>query len=198
MLEIFKKLKSGPVSAQALREARAALDPHTVEKTVHKRDEARREAILSGDLKEITRAEAALADARTEADRITIAVDELEARIAEADRREADEAIAARIKEVETRRDALRKRVMKELAPALRTACEILHEIAALDDEIDRTNGDFASKGRAERIAATEENFTPYPAGAYGAVWALRATITIRPVADWDVRGWNWPSTSPA
>ncbi|MCA3635053.1 MAG: hypothetical protein INF18_04970 [Methylobacterium sp.] len=198
MLEIFRKLKAGPVSATALREARAALDPHVAETTVRRREDARREAILSGDPKEIARAESALTDARLEAERVKIAMEELESRIADADRREADEAVSARVREIEARRDALRRRVTRDVAPALKVTCDVLTEVAALDAEIDRANGDFASTGRAERIAATEEGFTPYPDGAYWPIWALRATITIRPIADWGVSGWNWPATSPA
>lgn len=198
MLEIFKKMRAGPVSAQALREARAALDPHAVERTVAKREEARREAILCGDPKEITRAEAALADARMEAERIAIALEELENRIAEADRREADEAVQVRVREIEGRRDALRKRVMKELAPALRTASGILSEIAALDEEIEATNRDLSSKGRPEAIATTEDGVTPFPEGHLREVWTLHRTTVLRPISSWGVAGWNWPSTSPA
>ncbi len=167
MLEIFRKMKSGPVSAQSLRDARAALDPHIVETTVRKREEARREAILSGDPKEITRAESALSDARLEAERVEIAIAELEARIAEADRREADEAVKARVREIEGRRDALRRRVAKELVPALKTSSEILHEIAALDVEIERANADLQATRRPETIATTEEGFTPLRKGNF-------------------------------
>lgn len=198
MLEIFRKLKTGLVSAQALREARAALDPHVVETLVRKREDARREAILSGDPKEVSRAESALQDARLEAERVQIALQELDARIEEADRREADEAVKARIREIEKLRNALRRRVERELAPALKLACEILGEIAAVDEEIDLANGDFVAKGRTERLETVEEGFTPFPDGAYWPVWALRATLVIRPVADWGIKGWAWPATSPA
>lgn len=192
MLEIFRKLKSGPVSAQALREARAALDPHVAETTVRKREDARREAIVSGDLKAITAAETALADARMELERVEIAVQELEARIAAADKREADAAVKVRIREVEARRDALRRRVERELVPALRTACDILADAAALDDEIEAANRDIAQKGWTETIATVEEGVTPFPAGQLREIFELKRTTVIRPVEDWGIAGYGW------
>ncbi len=192
MLEIFRKLKTGPVSAQALRDARAALDPFVAETTVRKREEARKDAILAGDPKEISRAEAALADARMESERVTIALEELDRQIADADRREAEEAVAARVREIEGRRDALRRRLTKELVPALRTSCEILNAISALDEEIEAANRDFAAKGRPEAVATIEDGVTPFPANQLREIFELKRTTVIRPVSEWGVAGFGY------
>jgi hypothetical protein len=197
MLEIFRKLKSGPVSAKALREARAALDPHTVEKTVHKREAARREAILAGDPKAVAAAEAALHDARMEEERLGIAIEELEARIREADAREADEVVMTRVREIEARRDALRRRIVKDVAPALRVTCEVLSEASELDAEIAQFNRELAQKGRPESVALVEDGTTPIPRRVYAAPWTLIGSTVIRPVAAWDVTGFGWSGFAP-
>jgi hypothetical protein len=197
MLEIFKKLRAGPVSAQSLREARAALDPHVAENLVRKREEARREAILAGDPKEVMRAESALNDARMELERIGIAIEELESRIAEADRREADEAVKARIAEIEARRDALRRRISKDVAPVLRVVCDVLTEASELDAEIEAANRDLAQEGRSESIALTETTVTPIPPGVYAVPWTLTGSTVIRPVAAWGVKGFGWSPHAP-
>ncbi|MCA3645989.1 MAG: hypothetical protein IOC54_01420 [Methylobacterium sp.] len=190
MLEIFKKLRTGPVSAQALREARAALDPHVVETTVRKREDARREAILSGDPKEIARAETALADARMEAERITIAVEELEARIAEADRREAEETVQAAMRDIVKRRDAVRRRIELDLVPALRTASTVLTALAEIDSEIAAWNStNYTTPERVLDLA--EVGLTPIPESESSELWSLRHSTVIRPIPEWGVPGYN-------
>lgn len=197
MLEIFRKLKTGPVSAQSLREARAALDPHVAETTVRKREAARREAILAGDPKAVAAAEAALHDARMEQERLGIAIEELEARIREADAREADEVVMTRVREIEARRDALRRRISKDVAPALRVVCDVLTEASELDAEIAAFNRELAQKGRPEGVALVEDGVTPIPAGVYAAPWTLTGSTVIRPVAAWGVKGFGWSEFAP-
>jgi hypothetical protein len=190
MLEIFKKLRAGPVSAQSLREARAALDPHVAENLVRKREEARREAILAGDPKEVMRAESALNDARMELERIGIAIEELETRIAEADRREAEEVVQARIRDLMKRRDAVRKRIERELVPALRSASEVLNALAEIDAEIIAWNAtNYVAPERV--IDLVEVGLTPIPEAESSELWSLRASSVIRPVPEWNVPGYN-------
>lgn len=186
-------MKAGPVTATALREALGALDADAVARLVAKREDARREAILAGDAKGVSAAEAALTKARLEAERVKIARDELTARLTEAERREADEAVAARITDLAKRRNGVRKSIERDLAPALRTVCTVLGEIAEIDDEITAENTRLDQSGRRERIALTEDGTTPVPAGQLAEIWRLTRTLTIRPISPWGVVGWNWP-----
>jgi hypothetical protein len=193
MLEIFKKLRAGPVSAVALRDALAALDTESISHIVEKREKSRREAILSGDVNAVRAAEAALLEARLEAERVEIARSELETQIAEATKREADEALAAVVKSATARRDVSRRRIVRDLAPALKLACEVLREIAEADAEIERANDALANAGRGDRIARTEaEGTVPLIGLNYPLDYPLTTNITIRPVAEWGVSGWRW------
>lgn len=153
--------------------------------------EALESAIDQGDARALGEAEAALDGARRQLERLNIARSSLERRLVEARDREAAERLDATIKAATGKRDAARRRIEKELVPALRTACAVMQEIADADRAIGSANQEIMTAKAGAFLEYTEEKFTPYPEKVYGPVYYIINTITIPSVDAWRIPGWN-------
>lgn len=153
--------------------------------------EALEAAIDAGDPRALETAERAIDDARRSLERLEVARASLERRLIEAREREAAEKLEATIKAAAAKRDAARRRIDKELVPALRTACDVLQSIADADRAVGNANQEIMSAKAGAFLEYTEEKFTPYPENAYGPVYYIINTITIPSVEHWRITGWN-------
>lgn len=92
----FSELFKGKIEASsaALRAARDQLSVADIEKRIAELTQARREALLSDDEKELRRIETDIEKANLEAERATLAIEVLTGKIAEAEAREHEEKIA--------------------------------------------------------------------------------------------------------
>lgn len=154
--------------------------------------EALEAAIDAGDARALDLAERSMDDARRQLERLTIARTSLERRLVEAREREETERLDGIVRAATARRDAVRKRLQRELAPALRTACEILQAVAAADDEVQRANDSLVTAGRPGRVDKVEDGVTPAPANQLFDLWTLRRTVSIRAIPAWGITGFNW------
>lgn len=154
--------------------------------------EALEAAIDAGDARALDQAEQALDGARRQLERLEVARGSLERRLVDARERELVDRLDGAAKAATARRDAVRRRIEREMIPALRTVCAILDEMRAADAEIGAANDAFLSAGRPGRVDRVEETFTPSPPHQYGPLFEIANTTAIRAVPEWQVPGWRW------
>ncbi|WP_324134060.1 hypothetical protein [Bosea sp. (in: a-proteobacteria)] len=102
---------------------------------------ARDDLLLIGDDAALTAADRAATAARLTADRAAAADAELRARLIDARRREAAEALAARHAAAAAARDRVVARIGRDFAKAAKTIAELIEEERAADTEVRAING---------------------------------------------------------
>jgi hypothetical protein len=193
MLDFLRNMKDAN-TVDKIEGALLALDvdAEAAAKTEARAREAMEIAIDGGDAKGLDQAERALEDARRQRERLTIARGSLERRLAEARAKAEADRLDAIVRGATARRDAIRKRIEKELIPAFRTACAILEEIKEVDYAIQSANDALLTANAGRRIDLVEESYTPYPPANYGPAYWVTSNTVIPRIEAWQVEGWRY------
>ncbi len=150
MLNIMKKLRSGPETAAAIREALAEVEaamPAAAE-ALATAEAMRARRLLTASNAEVERAEATVARERIARDRLEALGSELARRLEIAEAAEATAAIDREVADVRARADKLVANHRARYDRAASQIVELLHEIVATDDAIRALNRRLHDAGR--------------------------------------------------
>jgi hypothetical protein len=141
--------------------------------------ERSRGLLVLGD-KELETIEAKLARAKRDRDRALAAQEELARQLADAERREGDEALSRRRSEAEKRAAKVARRLSVEYVAAARSIVELLHDLHAVETEVIELNTALAHAGRGDEVVVGAEA-RALPASRTGVMIGLLRATSLPP-----------------
>ncbi|MCK0206845.1 hypothetical protein MWN33_02235 [Starkeya koreensis] len=190
--DILKKLKSRKApTSQELEAAIAAIDLDAAGERVRAAESVRRAALLDGaDDATLARLEGATATARRDQERAEVALGALRARLAETIEREARAALDAARDEAEREASAVAAVLRAEWPDAQRRLLDLLARLAAAESKVSVVNARLAEAGRDDLVKNVEfGRARPVPQFVLEAAVALRTTVVLPAVPEWNVEG---------
>lgn len=162
MFEIFKKKSR---TASQMREARAAINVSELQAGIDSLNAKRREALLTGSDTEVRAVETDLEKARLAFDRASVAADELDKQIADAEYAEAETAFGAKYQAAIVARDAAVSRIESDYSRGANLILGVIEVVEAANGQIAEVNRELYS--RDGTLADIEEADVLYWRGRY-------------------------------
>lgn len=188
---ILKKLRTAPETSAALYSANAeaiAARPAAVAALAAAEAE-RAGLLLTGSEKEILSSEGRIASARIALDRIEAAAAELARRAAEAENREASEALDRERDAVEAVASRIASSLVGSYAQHSAALAGLLHNLANAEAAVAAINGKLIAAGRGDEILPPVETRVLGAGNCLETVASLLSLTSLRPVAGGD--GWG-------
>lgn len=175
---------------------RAALDANDVEAAQAEHDRLRAEhadLLMDGDDTTLDALEARIAAARRQVERTTIIRDQLTAGLADAELREAAEALSAERKAVEAEAGAVAKAIKVQYPKLAGDLRELLERLAASERAVAAVNTRLHEAGRSDEVLTPVET-RAYPLGPheYGPARSLLTRTALAAIPGRSA-GWNDP-----
>lgn len=183
MLNLMKKLRAGPETSAAIREALAEVEAATpgAADALAQAEATRGRLLLMGSDAEVERIEASASRARISLDRLYAARAELGRRLAEAEASEATAAIDAERAMVEARAAKLASRLRPEYEKHAAALVSLLGDLASVEDQVKAVNRKLAEAGRDDALDAIETRALRAGSNLADLV-SVRALTSLRPV----------------
>lgn len=194
MRSLLSLIREPRSSLPELRRALSEISIGAFESAVAQLEAERHAVLLDGTDDTILAHDAKLAAARLDRDRAIAAHSALNARIAEAQQREAAEALQAERDAVETEAAATAAALARTYPEAARTIAELFTRLQAAEEAVDRVNAKLREAGRLqEQLAAVETRVIPTPPDEYAPAHALANRVVLPEIPSF-APGWPKPS----
>lgn len=183
MLNLMKKLRNGPETASAIREALAEVEaamPGAAD-ALAQADATRARLLLTGSDSEVERIEASASRARIAVDRLHAARGELGRRLVEAEASEAASALDAERAAVEVRAAQIASRLRSDYQKHAAALVSLLGDLADAEDQVRAVNRKIAEAGRADALEPVETRVVSAGRNAEHMV-SLGALTSLRPL----------------
>jgi hypothetical protein len=190
MKHLCELLKRKESSSAVLRKALAEIDVPAAERRVDELEAERRALLLSGTDREVQAIDDRIAAENRKVERLIVMRQELERRIADAEKLEANEALSAELAGVVKKREATIRAIVDGYPPLAAAIVEILEGIGETEEAIVNVNSKLHAAGRPdESLKPIESSIFPdwrhYP-------MSLRSTIRLPAFNDGFARGWAY------
>lgn len=158
MLDVVKRLRAVPETAAGLRDALCEIDQELpqAQAVLGDAEQERTRLLLTADDRAVIAVTDKIQKARIDVDRLAAASADLTRRVADAEQREAREALDAKRKAVEARAAKLAARLSRDYADPAGIIIQLLNDLAHVEDEIVALNAELVQAGRSDTLAPVE------------------------------------------
>jgi septation ring formation regulator EzrA len=194
-MSVLDKIRAKASTAAELRQKLARLrtsDPHA---NLNALNASRRRLLLEGSERELDAIDAEIAKCSRECDRFSHAVAKLDADIAEAEAKEAHDALTAGRDRVQVEAEACAKELKTQYPKLANSLVALLERLAAAEGTVVAVNEKLTTAGRIdERVAPVEQRAVPFVPGCIPDYQSIRTRTSLRGFKSSNfARGWRDP-----
>lgn len=158
MFDVVKRIRAVPDTSAGLRNALREIEQELplAQAVLIDAEQERVRLLLTADDRAVIAVDGKIQTARIAADRLIAASADLTRRVAEAEQREAREALDAKRRAIEARAAKLAGRLARDYADHGNAIIQILNDLAHVEDEIVALNAELVQAGRSDTLAPVE------------------------------------------
>lgn len=158
MFDVVKRIRAVPDTSAGLRNTLREIEQELplAQAVLSDAEQERVRLLLTADDRAVIAVDGKIQTARIAADRLIAASADLTRRVAEAEQREAREALDAKRRAIEARAAKLAGRLARDYADHGNVIIQILNDLAHVEDEIVALNAELVQAGRSDTLAPVE------------------------------------------
>jgi hypothetical protein len=187
LMNVIRKPATTPADLTAKLERLRATDPGAACAALEAK---RKHLLVSGSDRDVDDIDAQIAQNRRDAERITVAIADVEKQLADLEQRERDDALKSELDTVKREAAAVEKALEVEYVQHANPIIKLLARLNNAEKAVASLNEKLTLAGSAERVAPIEPRVFPAPSGQFAPPFSLLAMTRLRALPGVSA-GWN-------